>query len=892
MRKRSITLLILIFLLASLIPLTPAHANVPISNLYVWLHGTNAGENGTYYISFTNGDTAIRSVNHDVITIEFPEGTIFAKQDRDIALGDIKINNKALTAADVSLDSATRTLTIHDQIDIAVNTYILIEVTRNAGIYNPVTTGNKELTFTITTGTGDTSTYRSNAYNITGTPITKPNWSITNTGTGKRSEHTIKFQGSVVETDRIYIELPAQFTYTSSTNLASSIQINGKSVQKASISTHLVGTNRASQLLELTVPNGISTFTNKDVTVTISTNSTITNPVTEGDYPIKVYTSRDVVPQTSDTVAIRHQVSNTSLQVAPTTVREAAEYRIQFKPTGAIPATTGYIEVLFPSDTSVPSQISNGHVLINNSLSRMVERDRNNARLIRIYLPDNLALDAGKDVTVLIGARTGIQNPSTNGNYAIQVRTSADQSYANSSTYATTGGYTAPTQPTPPGSTSPGTTPGQGTSLGLTLSSKAPGGVSKYDIIYRTSTTGILKGGEDEITVLFIDGVQLPAFIDREHIRVNSVALDTGLVSVKDNRITFRLPSRVNIAGNSSFTITIDEKANIRHPQTEGHYSLFVFTPRDTVAAYSYEVQGLAAYGLLVNPIYGAQQQITAYNMTFKTHAAGALWGGTDWIELTLPRVVSQTQLQSDIQLYLNGSAIDNSKIQISGRTLAFFVPTGVYIAADKEVTLLLADPNRVLSQLVGTTVTYKLKTSRDTTEVESNPVTIVASGANTPSPPSSGTPTTPTPGPAVPNVPAPSTGGTTGTNAVIKLYLNRKETYINNQRTTDLLAAPYVHPQKDGVTMVPIRFISEALGANVVYKPEGKKITITYYDQQIVMTVGSDIVLKQGGGERLPVPVEAKADGITFIPVRFISEWMGFKVEYSSIDKSIILQK
>jgi hypothetical protein len=56
-----------------------------------------------------------------------------------------------------------------------------------------------------------------------------------------------------------------------------------------------------------------------------------------------------------------------------------------------------------------------------------------------------------------------------------------------------------------------------------------------------------------------------------------------------------------------------------------------------------------------------------------------------------------------------------------------------------------------------------------------------------------------------------------------VKLYLNKKTAYVNGQAVT-LQAAPTV---VNGNTVVPVRFVSEALDATVKYEPESKSVVI-----------------------------------------------------------------
>lgn len=88
----------------------------------------------------------------------------------------------------------------------------------------------------------------------------------------------------------------------------------------------------------------------------------------------------------------------------------------------------------------------------------------------------------------------------------------------------------------------------------------------------------------------------------------------------------------------------------------------------------------------------------------------------------------------------------------------------------------------------------------------------------------------------------------------------------------------PYVKSQR---TMVPLRFISESLGARVAWNQAASTATITLAGKEIKITLGSKTILVNGKKAALDAPAEYK-QGRTFVPIRLISETLGKKVFYS----------
>lgn len=91
----------------------------------------------------------------------------------------------------------------------------------------------------------------------------------------------------------------------------------------------------------------------------------------------------------------------------------------------------------------------------------------------------------------------------------------------------------------------------------------------------------------------------------------------------------------------------------------------------------------------------------------------------------------------------------------------------------------------------------------------------------------------------------------------------------------------------KDGRTLVPVRAISNALGAEVDWDPVDRIVTITKDDKTITLQIDSYDVYVNGVPIRLDVPATI-IDGRTMVPGRFVSEafnaivhWIG---EYQTV--------
>jgi len=112
------------------------------------------------------------------------------------------------------------------------------------------------------------------------------------------------------------------------------------------------------------------------------------------------------------------------------------------------------------------------------------------------------------------------------------------------------------------------------------------------------------------------------------------------------------------------------------------------------------------------------------------------------------------------------------------------------------------------------------------------------------------------------------------------------------NSKDFLLESSPYI---KNGRTMVPIRFISEQLGATVEYTSVTQEINILYKEYTIRLTVGSKEawVHEEGQTGDTKKTLEAAPEivtGRTFVPIRFISETFNFTVLYDSKTQKITI--
>jgi uncharacterized lipoprotein YddW (UPF0748 family) len=111
----------------------------------------------------------------------------------------------------------------------------------------------------------------------------------------------------------------------------------------------------------------------------------------------------------------------------------------------------------------------------------------------------------------------------------------------------------------------------------------------------------------------------------------------------------------------------------------------------------------------------------------------------------------------------------------------------------------------------------------------------------------------------------------------------------ILNGKAIESDVSPYIIP-KVNVTMVPLRIISEELGATVNWNAKAQSVTIQGSGNKgISMTSGSTVATVNGESIKLDASVQVKA-GRAMVPLRFVSEQLGLTVNWNQMEQMITL--
>ena len=126
-----------------------------------------------------------------------------------------------------------------------------------------------------------------------------------------------------------------------------------------------------------------------------------------------------------------------------------------------------------------------------------------------------------------------------------------------------------------------------------------------------------------------------------------------------------------------------------------------------------------------------------------------------------------------------------------------------------------------------------------------------------------------------------------------VAMTIGSSEYFVNGKFVTGD-AAPYV--DSAWRTMVPFRVLGETFGATVNWDEDAQTVTYTLGDTEIVMTIGSD-TYTVNGDEKTMDTAPVIQNSRTMVPVRFVAEALGYTVTAlengeTGLTGSVVFQK
>lgn len=496
----------------------------------------------------------------------------------------------------------------------------------------------------------------------------------------------------------IYVQFPSEYNLPATMD-PSSVTISDGQGYSSSLSTISISTNN---IVTLILAEKI--FKNQPVFITFSSSAGIVNPV-YGVYSIKVWTTTDPVPITSDSFLIAvsggsgNPVSGLTVSVAPVNSGDEADYLIQFYTSqegDLLYVHKDYVDVYFPAGTVFPANPDPSKVLLKYYTCDAIEI---NGLRARVYIPSDLGhTGVGAACSVRFMQSFGIKNPGVPGDYFLQVLTSKDTGIAISNTYHIAGTSISHLSVTP-----------------LPSSQSA---VAEYRVVFDISGTGELSANSGKIGIIFPDEVTLPDVITPSAITVKNIPCVNTTVS--GNKLVVTTP--VNISANSRVTVIFSTDFGIKNPSASGIYGVSVYTSEDAACLYANFIITTSQVSQPTVQISSISAgQVSAYTISFVTGVSGALSGGVDAINISFPLGTTMPTSISTSVVTVNN--IPATYVGVTGRTVAITVP--VSIPANFAITVVISENADIVNPEAAGSYVLCVSTAKETAIVDSEPYTI-----------------------------------------------------------------------------------------------------------------------------------------------------------------------
>ena len=403
-------------------------------------------------------------------------------------------------------------------------------------------------------------------------------------------------------------------------------------------------------------------------------------------------------------------VTVVSVTNSPDTTNFYAGYQITGQ-TGngntVLDANTDSIIVVFNGSTTVPASIDPSLITVNSTQVNVVDIS---GQRLAILTPVTIARNGGIFV-VNIDVSADIRNPSTAGSYTLEVATSKETTLVTSPTYSifqsTTTVTAAAVSPNP----------------------SVEGAAASYTIGFDVGAGGFLTASQSTITIVFPSETYVPNGA-LSGITVNGTTAN----ATADNDTVF-ITSPVDVDNSGSVQVVFAIGTGIENPPTNGSYTLAVKTSSENTLVNSDSYSISPADQLSISAITTKPDTVNeggAFEFDFVTGSSGGLTANVDTIVVIyqqntfLPASISTSNITVS-----SGGFSDNAASVIVKKTRAtdddsVLVVTPINIGNEATVTLQLNSSAGYLNPSVAGNYTLKLRTSQETTAVESNPYSVV----------------------------------------------------------------------------------------------------------------------------------------------------------------------
>jgi phage baseplate assembly protein gpV len=664
------------------------------------------------------------------------------------------------------------------------------------------------------------------------------------------AEYEISFRTSsrgelISEEDEIYIAFDSDF-YLPRSIIGSDIEVNGEKVRSNGVTIDL-----KTNTLGILVPSGAKIDDRDTVTVKIDSRVGIRNPRQTGNYRFQVYTSTDTLGTWVD-YRIGMAIATPIVVINPNGGGKDSQYTIGFTTSkeGALKAGKGQIYLEFPDDTYIPRSISTKYVTVNGQNAEDVDTTPQD-NIITITVPSNARIAEETYVNIVLKSEAGIENPDVSGEYRISVSTTADKNKVRSNPYTVEGLVEKSEEDNDDGSSKPT----------VRLSSYKPGAKISLDISFEEGLMGSLRSG-DKLHIIFPTAYEISGKIDSEYVTINGEEAEK--LELIGQSLVVTLPDDVDFSDSNITEVKIGSQVGIKNPEKEASYSLLLCSSINSSQIFncSVKISENAAENEGERPSIELTSTEAGKNsgyLIFFPNTGSQTMLEDDTITLTFPvgTVVPADLSRSFIRI--NGQIAE--KVKVSSNKVTLTLPEGLLIKKDAIITVLIEETAEIKNPKKDGSYSLVVQTSTGYFAISAE---YLVGDAD-------------------------SDAGNEGNrnNGEIVFKIDSKIAYKGNTRI-DLDTAPTI---LENFTVVPLRALGDALGAETQYEDATRTVTVKYQDKVLVFYIDSKLVKVNDEWKVIDIAATLINNRV-MIPARFVSESFGAAVVWEDETREVIISK
>jgi len=664
-----------------------------------------------YTFNITTTQQLRANPQNDNIKIIFPPGTDLAAT---IPANTVQIAGTNASAVVVNQANRSVTATVGQVVNPGTfNVVIQTQTAPNYNIRNPIIPSTTFYKVTINTSR-DLAPVTSTAYAITSgnTQVSAVSASANPSvaGATSSSAYTVNFTtsatgkiagGQAAGSSTINIIL-ANTTIPSSIP-AGAAEVNGVPSSNISVVTPGLGGE-----LSVTMPNGLTIGNSSAVTVEFDTSAGLLNGTPDGSYAVQVRTLSDNVQASgSYTLTASQPLAVTSVTPSPATQNANAGYSVKFNTgsAGGLTAGADNIDIVFPSNTFLPTNISKNDITVNSTA--LTVNPTILGQTMTLLVPVNIG--ALQTVTVLINQAAGMLNPTLVQSYTLSVATTQETQLQTSPAYNIT-----QTSSTVSAAT-------------VTPAVPTPSSQSKYTVNFNTGTNGRLLAGTSTITVTFNASTTVSTTntdYDSTYIVANSVStqIPTGNISISGRAVTMIVPTGVVVGNTKSVSIILNRTGATKpiiNPTVAGSYTLTVRTSVETsnITSNSYTISSVGPVTNVSATISPDIVNATAQNtVNFTVQNPLAAGSGTVTVSFPfnnfIPTSISTTNVQVENVTGNPGTLQDASAVATNPSARSVTVTVPMLISAGQQGRIYFQNGAGIQSPSIDQNYTLNVRTS------------------------------------------------------------------------------------------------------------------------------------------------------------------------------------